>query len=74
MIREVIGSVRHSSNEDTNRMSIRNRRQVLGELDRGGIEGQSNLVTIRGQVIRDGVLDDFQEFLGTIEGTNGEFV
>lgn len=53
----------HSTNENTNRMSIRNRWQIFRQLDRGRIERQSDLVTIRRQVVGDWILDDFQQFL-----------
>ena len=53
----------HSTNENANRMSIRNRRQIFRQLDRSRIERQSDLVTIRRQVVGDWILDDFQQFL-----------
>lgn len=74
MIGKVIGPVRHCADKDADRVRVRDRREVLGQFDRGRVERERNLVAVGREVIRDRVLDHLEQLLGPVERPDRQLV
>ena len=73
-IGKVIASLRHGTNEHANALLLAEILDVVSDADDGGVETQRHLAAVGGQVVGDGVLDDFKEFFLRRGGADGEAV
>lgn len=73
-IGEVILTLSHSANEDTDAILGIHSFNILTNLDKWRIETQSNLAAIGRQVVSDGVLDHSKQLLVRVGGADGQTV
>lgn len=74
LIRKVIRSLGHGSNEDADALLIVEVFDVFSDADQLRVETESDLAAVGWKVIGDGVLDDLEEFLLGVDGSDGESV
>lgn len=73
-IGEVITTFGHSTHEDTDALIGIQVRNVVTDFDHFGIEGESDLPAVWWQMIRDRVLDDFEQFLLRIDRSDRQLM
>ena len=71
---EVIVSLGHGSDEDTNALLGAQRFDIVPGAHHGGFVTEGDLAAVGGQVVGDGVLDDAEEFLLRGGGADAEVV
>lgn len=71
---KVIVSLGHGTHEDTDALLGAQRFDVVASAHHGGFETEGHLAAVGGEVVGDGVLDDLQELLLGVGGTDGEAV
>jgi len=74
LIRKVILPLRHRPHKNANTLLWAQSSNVVSNPDDFGIEAQRDLTAIRGKVLRDWVLDDFEQLFLGIDAADGEAV
>lgn len=71
---KVIVALGHGTDKDGDTLAGAQGLDVVLGADNGGLETHSHLTAVRGQVVGNGVLDDLEQLLLGIGGTNGQAV
>jgi len=74
LVGETVLAFGHGSHKDADTLLGAEICHVVFNADDGGVETECNFTTIRGKMIRDRILDDFEEFFLGICRSNREFV
>ena len=71
---KVILALGHGTDEDTYALFGTQIRDIVPNTNDLGVEAEGDLATIRGQMVSNWILDDFEQFLLGIHGSDGQFV
>jgi len=74
LIRKVILPLRHRAHKHANTLLRSQSPNVVSNPDDFGVEAQRDLAAIRGKVLRDWVLNDFEQLFLGIDAADGEAV
>ena len=74
LVGEVVVALGHGADEDADALLGAEVRHVVADAHDGGVEGEGDFAAVRGQVVGDGVLDDFEQLLLRGGGADGQLV